>query len=107
MIIPDIRKQMSSFDSRGKVFKDGRGQSRNTREGKKAWSEAINALNRQASVNTLEWNDGLALGAHLHCDDIGVTEVKDHKGSNGKYHRWRASQYGSVGGMSGENIGFG
>ena len=106
MIIPDIRKQLSSFDRAGKVFKDG-DLKRNSQEGKKAWSEAINALNRQASVNTLEWNDGLALGAHLHCDDIGVTGVYDHKGSNGKRHRWRASQYGSVGGKSGENIGFG
>lgn len=90
MIIPDIQKQLRNFDRSGKVYKDGRFR-RPAREGKGAWIEAINALNRQASVHPLKWSDGLALGAHYHCDDIGATAVYSHKGSNNKRHRWRAS----------------
>ena len=42
-----------------------------TTEGVSAWHEGLQALKDQASINSLEWDDGLALAARDHCNDIG------------------------------------
>lgn len=78
-----------------------------TNEGPAAWSEAIEALKKQKSLNSLEWDDGLALAARDHCNDIGPKGLVQHEGSDGTQVWHRIRRYGLAGGTLGENISFG
>ena len=78
-----------------------------TTEGPTAWHEAIQALREQSTLNKLEWDDGLALAARDHCNDIGPKGLVQHEGSDGTQVWHRIRRYGKAGGTLGENISFG
>ena len=54
-----------------------------TVEGKKAWEEAIKEINQASPIGLLNWNDGIALAAHDHCNDSGPKGRTGHYGSDG------------------------
>jgi len=78
-----------------------------TQEGVNAWREAKQALLEQGSLEALEWNDGLALAAQDHCNDIGPKGVVSHDGSDGSKVWDRMELYGVPTGTMGENLSFG
>lgn len=55
----------------------------------------------------LKWDDGLALAARDHCEDIGSKGLVTHTGSDASQIYERVQRYGRAQGMQAENLSFG
>jgi hypothetical protein len=64
-----VQSEIGRFN--GKIIQRNGRNNLLTTEGVSAWHEGLQALKDQASINSLEWDDGLALAARDHCNDIG------------------------------------
>jgi len=71
------------------------------------WEEAVEALKWQSPMEPLKWDDGLALAARDHCEDIGSKGLVTHTGSDASEVFERIGRYGRPTGMQAENLSFG
>lgn len=78
-----------------------------TREGKSAVEEAIQALRRASPMDTLVSSKDMALAARDHVRDQGPRGDRGHDGSDGSTFADRVSRYGVWDGGLGENIYYG
>jgi uncharacterized protein YkwD len=58
-------------------------------------------------VNSLVWEDGLALSARDHCADMGDDGATGSTGLDGSDFYTRIKRFGETGGFLGENIAYG
>ena len=77
-----------------------------TREGKKAWQEAIDVLNEDRRPKALKWAEGMAAAAQDHCDWMKANNKFSHTGEDGKGPSARLWEYGTFRGW-GENLSAG
>lgn len=76
-----------------------------TEEGVAALDEAIAFLESTRPVGPLRFNEGLALAARLHAQDIGPRGALEHVGSDGSRLSQRLNRLGVWQGIVAENIG--
>lgn len=76
-----------------------------TEEGVKALDEAIAFLETQRPMGPLRFNEGLALAARRHAQDIGPRGGLEHVGSDGARLSGRLNRLGTWHGLIAENIG--
>ena len=77
-----------------------------TREGKSAWQEAVDVLNRDNRGRPLSWAEGMAQAAQDHCNWMKSTGTFSHTGSGGSSPGARLAKYGTFQGW-GENLSAG
>lgn len=75
-----------------------------TKEGPKAWKDAINYLNTMKPVANMTWSDGLALAARDHCMDHGPKGLVGHFGTENSSPWSRIGRYGMAFANQGENV---
>jgi len=78
-----------------------------TREGKTAVQEAIDALRQTAPMDTMASASGLSRAADDHVRDQGPTGQRGHDGTDGSSFAERVTRYGVWDGGLGENIYYG
>jgi uncharacterized protein YkwD len=76
-----------------------------TEEGLAAYDEAIVFLETTNPVGPLRFNEGLALAARLHAQDLGPRGGLEHVGSDGSRLSQRLNRLGTWQGTVAENIG--
>ena len=76
-----------------------------TEEGLPAFDEAIAFLESVPPVGPLRFNEGLALAARLHAEDIGPRGALEHVGRDGSRLSQRLNRLGTWHGLIAENIG--
>ena len=103
--LPFIQNQIKMIEGKT-LIRPGK-KSLMTYEGISAWTETKNALQKQNKLKPLKWQDGLALAAQDHCNDMGKRGKLGHKGTDGSMVWHRIARYGRVWGNVGENLSFG
>jgi uncharacterized protein YkwD len=78
-----------------------------TEEGVAALDEAIAFLEAARPVGPLRFNDGLALAARRHAQDLGPRGALDHVGADGSRLSDRLNRLGTWHGLIAENISTG
>jgi uncharacterized protein YkwD len=76
-------------------------------EGEALFKEAIDYLMKLKPLNSLEWDDNLALAAMEHVLDIGPKGLLSYQSSDGTDTEDRVNKYGTFDELLGENIDFG
>ena len=67
-----------------------------TKEGKKAYIEAIEFLRKQKPMKGFEWNERLTLAAKDHVEDIGPIGAVSSIGTKGSLPTDRIAKYGNI-----------
>ncbi|EKD27043.1 MAG: allergen V5/TPX-1 family protein [uncultured bacterium] len=91
----------------GKIFNRLIGNPLRTKEGVKAVNEAIKFIKTSKSMNSLVMSEGLSKAALDHANDLGLTGLAGHEGSDGSYAEQRINRYGTWTIRIGENISYG
>ena len=106
MLIPKLKAMLPKFT--GKTYKEpGSNMNWRTNEGAPAVQEAIDFLQKQKSVASLDWSDALRKAARDHVNDMGPTGKTGHTGTDGSDPFTRMKRYTALKGQSGENIQYG
>jgi uncharacterized protein YkwD len=79
----------------------------NTREGIPAVDEAVQYLQDTSSMPSLEWSNGMSLGAMDHVAEQGPAGETGHRSGDGRHPLDRMNHYGEGQGMIAENIAYG
>ena len=104
--IPILTEEMNQIDAGGVIRAPGKIGMR-TKEGKKAWQEAINFLNNQNPVKALKLSNGLSLACKDHVQDQGPRGTAGNKGSDGSDELQRMNRHGTWKSTAAENISYG
>ena len=93
--IPHLEKQSKKFDGL-KLFKEDGVQFTETREGAKAYTDAVTFLRKQRPRGPFKWCEQLHLACKDHVDDIAPKGLVQSGGSDGSYPTDRILKYGRL-----------
>ena len=93
--IPHLEKQSKKFEG-NKLYKEDGKQFTETREGAKAYTDAVTFLRKQRPRPPFKWSEELHLACKDHVDDIAPKGLVQSQGSDGSGPTDRISKYGRL-----------
>lgn len=103
--IPNLKEMLGRFESNNLLKQPGKTTLR-TKEGPAAVHEAIEYLNKLASVPVLKWNEELGKAARDHVLDTGSKGLVQHESADGTPVKERLKKYGKIVTCYGENLSY-
>lgn len=105
--IKKLEHLYSAFIDDTNVFRLDDGTRVNTKEGRKAVTEAITVLRGLSPLSAMEPSAFLESAAYDHAKDLGDNGIRGHEGSDGSSVADRIERYCAWRGIIGENIDYG
>ena len=105
-LVPVLQDIMNHIDENGVLVKEGEPRMKLI-EGKPAYKEAIDFLNKQAPVKALKLSEGMSRACMDHVLDQGPKGGFGHKSTDGTSPWARLAKYGKAVGEQAESISYG